>query len=169
MAIHSSILAWRIAWTEEPSEFLPGENCMDRGVHGVTKSLTWLSDLHFHFQYFIGWICHNLLIFIYLLIHVWLIFSFELLFKKNYFGHLCISHLVILWITFHIVLRQLFILVYCINQVKINFKNISRMEENCFPHCMWKYNQTLKCLLFEKKTCLHTSFPYFFALCFCNK
>ena len=36
MAIHSSILAWRIAWTEEPSEFLPGENCMDRGVHGVT-------------------------------------------------------------------------------------------------------------------------------------
>ena len=32
MAIHSSILAWRIPWMEEP------------GVHGATKSL------HFHFQ-----------------------------------------------------------------------------------------------------------------------
>ena len=31
MAIHSSILAWEIQWTEDP-------------VHGVTKSQTWLSD-----------------------------------------------------------------------------------------------------------------------------
>ena len=33
MATHSSILAWRILWTEEPG-----------GVHGVTKSQTQLSD-----------------------------------------------------------------------------------------------------------------------------
>ena len=32
MAIHSSILAWRIPWTEEPCD------------HGVTKSQTQLSD-----------------------------------------------------------------------------------------------------------------------------
>ena len=31
MAAHSSILAWRIPWTEEPG-----------GVHGVTKSLAGL-------------------------------------------------------------------------------------------------------------------------------
>ena len=42
MATHSSILAWRIAWTENP---------MDGGawwatVHGVAKSRT---PLHFHF------------------------------------------------------------------------------------------------------------------------
>ena len=34
MATHSSILAWRIPWTEEPG----------RLVHGVTKSRTQLSD-----------------------------------------------------------------------------------------------------------------------------
>ena len=34
MATHSSILAWKIPWTEEPG----------RLVHGVTKSRTWLSD-----------------------------------------------------------------------------------------------------------------------------
>ena len=33
MATHSSILAWRIPWTEEPG-----------GVHGVAKSRTGLSD-----------------------------------------------------------------------------------------------------------------------------
>ena len=33
MATHSSILAWRVPWTEEPG-----------GVHGVAKSQTWLSD-----------------------------------------------------------------------------------------------------------------------------
>ena len=32
MAIHSSILAWKIPWTEEP-------------IHGVAKSWTWLTDL----------------------------------------------------------------------------------------------------------------------------
>ena len=35
-ATHSSILAWRI---------------QDYTVHGVTKSRTWLSDLHFHFPH----------------------------------------------------------------------------------------------------------------------
>ena len=38
MATHSSNLAWRIPWTEEPSET----------VHGVAKSWTRLSDFHFH-------------------------------------------------------------------------------------------------------------------------
>ena len=33
MATHSSILVWRIPWTEEPS-----------GLHGVTKSQTQLTD-----------------------------------------------------------------------------------------------------------------------------
>ena len=33
MAIHSSILAWRIPWTEEPG-----------GLHNVAKSWTQLSD-----------------------------------------------------------------------------------------------------------------------------
>ena len=33
--IHSSILAWRIPWTEEPGGLQ---------VHGVAKSQTWLSD-----------------------------------------------------------------------------------------------------------------------------
>ena len=36
MATHSSILAWRIPWTEEPGGL----------VHGVTKSQTRLSDYH---------------------------------------------------------------------------------------------------------------------------
>ena len=35
MASHSSILAWRIPWTEEPGELI---------VHGVTKSRTQLGD-----------------------------------------------------------------------------------------------------------------------------
>ena len=39
MATHSSILAWRIPWTEEPVAIL----------HGVTKSQTGLSDLSFFF------------------------------------------------------------------------------------------------------------------------
>ena len=38
IAIHSSILAWRIPWTEEPGGLSP---------HGVTKSQTWLSDKHY--------------------------------------------------------------------------------------------------------------------------
>ena len=37
MAIHSSILAWKILWTEEPG-----------GLHGVAKSQTQLSDSHFY-------------------------------------------------------------------------------------------------------------------------
>ena len=36
MATHSSILAWRIPWTEEPGGL--------HTVHGVTKSQTHLSD-----------------------------------------------------------------------------------------------------------------------------
>ena len=36
MATHSSILAWRIPWTEEPGGL--------HAVHGVTKSRTRLSD-----------------------------------------------------------------------------------------------------------------------------
>ena len=38
MATHSSILAWRIPWTEEPG--------MDRGVHGFDKSQTRLRSFH---------------------------------------------------------------------------------------------------------------------------
>ena len=38
MAIHPSILAWRIPWTEEP----------DGLVHRVAKIRTQLSDEHFH-------------------------------------------------------------------------------------------------------------------------
>jgi len=36
MAVHSSILAWRIPWTEEPGGFT---------VRGVAKSQTWLKQL----------------------------------------------------------------------------------------------------------------------------
>ena len=36
MATHSSILAWRISWTEEPGEL--------HTVHGVSKSGTPLND-----------------------------------------------------------------------------------------------------------------------------
>ena len=45
-ATHSSILAWRILWTEEPGEVesLGEENPMDRGVHGVTVSHTRLKQ-----------------------------------------------------------------------------------------------------------------------------
>ena len=39
MASHSSILAWRIPWTEEP---------IGLTVHGVAKSCAQLSDLYFH-------------------------------------------------------------------------------------------------------------------------
>ena len=38
MAAHSSILAWKIPWTEEPGRAT---------VHGVTKNQTWLSDFTF--------------------------------------------------------------------------------------------------------------------------
>ena len=38
MATHSSTLAWKIPWTEEPGKLL---------VHGVTKSRTQLSDFTF--------------------------------------------------------------------------------------------------------------------------
>ena len=41
-ATHSSILAWRIPWTEEPGGL----------QSGVTKSQTQLSDKHFHFFFF---------------------------------------------------------------------------------------------------------------------
>ena len=39
MATHSSILAWKIPWTEEPGRL--------QSVHGVTKSQTRLSDFTF--------------------------------------------------------------------------------------------------------------------------
>ena len=39
MAIHSSTIAWRISWTEEPGRL--------HTVHGVSKSQTRLSDLTF--------------------------------------------------------------------------------------------------------------------------
>ena len=41
MATHSSTLAWKIPWTEEP----------DRLVHGVAKSWTRLSDFTFTFHF----------------------------------------------------------------------------------------------------------------------
>ena len=44
MATHSSILAWRIPWTEEPGGL--------HVVHGVPKSHTQLNNQHFHFKYF---------------------------------------------------------------------------------------------------------------------
>ena len=40
MATHSSILAWRISWTEKSLAV----------VHGVTQSWTQLSNYHFHIQ-----------------------------------------------------------------------------------------------------------------------
>ena len=40
MATHSSILAWRIPWTEEPGR-----------PHGVTKSQTQLSNKHAHISF----------------------------------------------------------------------------------------------------------------------
>ena len=43
MAVHSSTLAWKIPWTEEPDRL--------HTVHGVTKSRTGLSDFTFTFQY----------------------------------------------------------------------------------------------------------------------
>ena len=47
-ATHSSVLAWRIPWTEDPLQYSHLENPMDRGawwatVHGVTNSRTQLS------------------------------------------------------------------------------------------------------------------------------
>ena len=42
MATLSSILAWRISWTEEPSKL----HGLQPQVHGVTKSRMWLSDSH---------------------------------------------------------------------------------------------------------------------------
>ena len=44
MAIHSSTLAWKIPWTEEPDRL--------HTVHGVTKSRTGLSDFTFTFPGF---------------------------------------------------------------------------------------------------------------------
>ena len=41
MAPHSSTLAWKIPWAEEPVA----------AVHGVTKSLTGLSDFTFTFHF----------------------------------------------------------------------------------------------------------------------
>ena len=40
MATRSSVLAWRIPWTEEPGRI--------HIVHEVAKSWTQLSDFHFH-------------------------------------------------------------------------------------------------------------------------
>ena len=44
MATHSSILAWRIPWTEEPG----GLQSMDSSVHGIAKSQTGLKRLSTH-------------------------------------------------------------------------------------------------------------------------
>ena len=43
MATHSSILAWKIPWTEEPGRL--------QSVHGVEKSRTRLSDFTFTFTF----------------------------------------------------------------------------------------------------------------------
>jgi len=40
MTTHSSILAWRIPWTEEPGRL--------HTVHGVEKSQTQQSNIHIH-------------------------------------------------------------------------------------------------------------------------
>ena len=45
MATHSSTLAWKIPWTEEPGG-LPS-----MGSHGVAKSQTQLSDFTFTFHF----------------------------------------------------------------------------------------------------------------------
>ena len=45
MATHSSILAWRIPWTEEPGRLQSMESL--RAGHGVAKSWTRLSDFTF--------------------------------------------------------------------------------------------------------------------------
>ena len=42
MVTHSSTLAWRIPWMEEPGK---------AAVHGVSKSPTWLSDFTFTFHF----------------------------------------------------------------------------------------------------------------------
>ena len=50
MATHSSVLAWRIPWTEEPGELWSmGQKELDReawraAIHGVAKCRTRLSD-----------------------------------------------------------------------------------------------------------------------------
>ena len=41
-ATHSSILAWRIPWTDEPGRL------QSITVHGVTKSWIQLNNFHFH-------------------------------------------------------------------------------------------------------------------------
>ena len=43
MAIHSSTLAWRIPWTEEPGRL--------QSIHGVAKSRTQPSDFSFTFYF----------------------------------------------------------------------------------------------------------------------
>ena len=45
MAIHSSILAWRIQWTEEPgglqsTRSFHGQKSLEGTIHGVAKSWT---------------------------------------------------------------------------------------------------------------------------------
>ena len=55
MALHSSTLAWKIPWTEEPGgyplQYSDLENAMDCIVHGVAKSRTRLSDFTFTFHF----------------------------------------------------------------------------------------------------------------------
>ena len=60
MATHSSILAWRIPWTEEPGGqptpvFLPGESHGQRSLVGYSprghKELDMTEQLHFHFDF----------------------------------------------------------------------------------------------------------------------
>ena len=48
MATHSSILAWRIPWTEEPGRLQ---------VYKVTKSQTQVSDFTFHFTFLTSLLC----------------------------------------------------------------------------------------------------------------
>ena len=52
MATHSSILAWRIPWTEEPGGL---RGAWQAAVHGVTKSQTLLSDFHIGLPWGLRW------------------------------------------------------------------------------------------------------------------
>ena len=52
MAPHSSILAWRIPWTEEPGGL---RGAWQAAVRGVTKSRTRLSDFHIGLPWWLRW------------------------------------------------------------------------------------------------------------------
>ena len=48
MATHSSTLAWKIPWMEEPGRL---QSMRSLTVHGVAKRWTWLSDFTFTFHF----------------------------------------------------------------------------------------------------------------------